>query len=56
MARLKALGIQRWNLGSDVNMLEVQSSAMVLNHVHHNLFRQNNVPSLKTLPGEATFS
>ena len=30
MARLKALGILRWNLGSDIKLHDLQSSAMVL--------------------------
>ena len=30
MARLKAIGILRWKLGSDINLHEIQSSAMVL--------------------------
>ena len=30
MARLKALGILRWNMGSDMKIHEVQSSTMVL--------------------------
>ena len=30
MARLKALGILKWNVGSDVKLHELQSSAMVL--------------------------
>ncbi len=30
MARLKALGIQRWNLGSDIKIHDLRSSAMVL--------------------------
>ena len=30
MACLKALGILRWNLGSDIKLHELQSSAMVL--------------------------
>ena len=30
MARLKALGILRWNLGSDIEIHDLRSSAMVL--------------------------
>ena len=30
MARLKALGILRWNLGSDIKLHDLRSSAMVL--------------------------
>ena len=30
MARLKALGILRWNLGSDIEIHDLQSSVMVL--------------------------
>ncbi len=30
MARLKALGILRWNLGSDIKIHDLRSSAMVL--------------------------
>jgi len=33
MPRLKALGIPMWNLGSDINIPEVQSSAMFLTDV-----------------------
>ena len=29
-AHLKALGILRWNMGSDIKIHEVQSSAMIL--------------------------
>ena len=30
MARLKALGILRWNLGSDIKLSDLRSSVMVL--------------------------
>ena len=33
MARLKALGILRWNLGSDIKLFDLRSSAMVLINV-----------------------
>ena len=33
MARLKALGILRWNLGSDIKIHDLQSSAMGLINV-----------------------
>ena len=33
MARLKALGILRWNLGSDIKLHDLRSSAMVLINV-----------------------
>jgi len=34
MARLNALGILRWNLGSDIKIHDLRSSAMVLIDVH----------------------
>ena len=36
MAHLKALGILRWNLGSDIEIHDLRSSAMVLIDVGHN--------------------